>query len=61
MTHKTVTAEKRKNLGISDDLLRLSVGIEHIDDLISDVTTALKEAALAGSIENTSQNTEGLP
>ena len=33
MTHASVPLEKRKELGISDNLIRLSVGIEHIDDV----------------------------
>jgi len=33
MTHASVPLEKRQELGISDNLIRLSVGIEHIDDV----------------------------
>jgi cystathionine gamma-lyase len=41
MTHASVPAEKRKALGISDKLIRLSVGIEDIEDLIADLDQAL--------------------
>lgn len=41
MTHASVPAEKRKALGIEDGFIRLSVGIEHIDDLIADLNHAL--------------------
>lgn len=41
MTHASVPAEQRKNLGIEDGLIRLSVGIEHIDDLQADLQHAL--------------------
>jgi cystathionine gamma-lyase len=41
MTHASVPAEKRKALGISDQLIRLSVGIEDIEDLIGDLDQAL--------------------
>jgi cystathionine gamma-lyase len=41
MTHASVPAEKRKALGISDKLIRLSVGIEEPDDLIADLDQAL--------------------
>jgi cystathionine gamma-lyase len=41
MTHASVPTEKRKALGISDKLIRLSVGIEDVDDLISDLDQAL--------------------
>ncbi len=41
MTHASIPAENRKKLGIHDNLIRLSVGIEHIDDLINDLKNAL--------------------
>jgi cystathionine gamma-lyase len=41
MTHASVPAEKRKALGISDKLIRLSVGIEDVDDLTGDLDRAL--------------------
>ena len=41
MTHASVPAEARAELGISDTLIRLSVGIEHVDDLIADLDNAL--------------------
>ncbi len=40
MTHASVPANIRKDLGIHDNLIRLSVGIEHIDDLIADLDQA---------------------
>jgi len=42
MTHASVPADIRKNLGISDTLVRLSVGIEDLDDLIFDLEGSLK-------------------
>jgi len=45
MTHASVPPEERDKLGISDDLVRLSVGIEAIDDLIADLDKALSAAA----------------
>ncbi len=41
MTHASVPAEERAKLGISDTLIRLSVGIEAVDDLIEDLDQAL--------------------
>jgi cystathionine gamma-lyase len=41
MTHASVPAEIRKELGIDDGLIRISTGIEHIDDLIDDLDQAL--------------------
>ena len=37
MTHKSIPSEKRKAAGVSDSLIRLSVGIEEVEDLISDL------------------------
>eukprot|EP00362_Geleiidae_sp_MMETSP1317_P002416 CAMPEP_0201281316 /NCGR_PEP_ID=MMETSP1317-20130820/2337_1 /ASSEMBLY_ACC=CAM_ASM_000770 /TAXON_ID=187299 /ORGANISM="Undescribed Undescribed, Strain Undescribed" /LENGTH=58 /DNA_ID=CAMNT_0047590855 /DNA_START=1129 /DNA_END=1305 /DNA_ORIENTATION=- len=37
MTHQAIPLEKRKELRIDDNLVRLSVGIEDVDDLISDL------------------------
>lgn len=44
MTHASVPEEQRKTLGITDNLIRLSVGIENCDDLISDIDQALKKS-----------------
>jgi cystathionine beta-lyase/cystathionine gamma-synthase len=41
MTHGSLTPEQREALGITGDLLRLSVGIEEIEDLIADLAVAL--------------------
>ena len=41
MTHASIPAETRAGLGISDSLIRLSVGIEDCDDLIADLEQAL--------------------
>lgn len=42
MTHASIPAETRKALGIHDNLVRLSVGIENVDDLLKDLDRALK-------------------
>jgi cystathionine beta-lyase/cystathionine gamma-synthase len=42
MTHASVPKEQREALGISDSLVRLSVGIEDVRDLIDDLKTALE-------------------
>ncbi|WP_330946724.1 O-succinylhomoserine (thiol)-lyase [Thermomonas sp. LB-4] len=49
MTHAAMNAEARAAAGISDGLLRLSVGIEHIDDLLADLSDALARAQAAGA------------
>ncbi|GAB0089129.1 cystathionine gamma-lyase [Sergentomyia squamirostris] len=44
MTHASVPAEQRAKLGINDSLIRLSVGLENIEDLIEDLDQALVAA-----------------
>lgn len=41
MTHGSIPREERLKAGLNDGLIRLSVGIEHVDDLIDDLTHAL--------------------
>ena len=43
MTHASIPPEIREEIGISDGLVRLSVGIESLDDLIRDLEVALKD------------------
>jgi len=42
-THQRLTPEQRADLGIGDGLVRLSVGLEHIDDLLDDLLGALEK------------------
>lgn len=42
MTHASIPKEVREKVGITDNLIRLSVGIENVDDLISDLDNAIK-------------------
>jgi len=42
-THQRLTPEQRAELGIGDGLVRLSVGLEHVDDLLDDLTGALEK------------------
>lgn len=43
MTHASIPAERRAELGITDGLVRISVGIEDVEDLIQDLSHALDE------------------
>lgn len=43
-THRQLNAEELANAGVSEDLVRLSIGIEHIDDILADITQALEKA-----------------
>ena len=44
MTHVSMGAEAREKAGVTDQLLRLSVGVEHIDDLLEDLNNALDQS-----------------
>ena len=41
MTHASVPKDTRERLGIADGFIRVSVGVEHIDDLTADLAQAL--------------------
>jgi cystathionine beta-lyase len=41
MTHASIPKEEREKVGVTDNLIRLSVGIEHVDDLLADLEQAL--------------------
>ncbi len=43
MTHASVPKEEREKMGLTDSLVRFSVGIEDIEDLIADVKQALEK------------------
>jgi len=45
MTHAAIPREERLKVGLLDSLIRLSVGIEHVDDLIADLSNALDAIA----------------
>lgn len=40
-THRQLSAEELNKAGVSEDLVRISVGIEHVDDIIADISQAL--------------------
>jgi methionine-gamma-lyase len=42
MTHSGVPADVRQKIGILDSTIRLSIGIEHPDDLVADIAQALE-------------------
>jgi O-acetylhomoserine (thiol)-lyase len=55
-THSQLTTEQREMTGVTDDFIRLSVGLESIDDILADLDQALKSAA-----EGTTSETTGPP
>ncbi len=42
MTHADVPAEAKLRLGVTEGLVRLSVGVEHFDDILADLGQALE-------------------
>ena len=40
-THRQMSAEEQEKAGVNPEMIRLSVGIEHIDDILSDLDQAL--------------------
>jgi O-acetylhomoserine (thiol)-lyase len=43
-THRQLNPEELKSAGVSEDMVRISVGIEHIEDIIADIDQALKKS-----------------
>src|SRR5205085_4327824 len=59
MTHASMRGEARAAAGIPDSLARLSVGIEHADDRVSDVLRALEQSASAARQLQTPRDARG--
>lgn len=51
MTHSVIPREERLWMNISDGLIRLSIGLEHVEDIIEDLSQALTQVATKHSIE----------
>ena len=54
MTHSPYTPEERANAGISDSLIRISVGLENVEDIIADLSQALAKVNVRDSSNITS-------
>ncbi|KAG5985757.1 Sulfhydrylase fub7, partial [Claviceps lovelessii] len=46
-THEQLSDDEKTSSGVTEDLIRISVGIEHIDDIIADFEQSFKAAAAA--------------
>ena len=53
-THEQLTAQEQEDSGVTDDMIRISVGTEHIDDIIHDF-----EQSFAASAAATTKGEEG--
>ena len=40
-THRQMSAEEQRNAGVRPEMIRLSIGIEHVNDIIEDIDQAL--------------------
>jgi O-succinylhomoserine sulfhydrylase len=43
-THSKLSVEERKAMGITDEMIRVSVGLEHIDDILDDFDQAIRKS-----------------
>jgi len=43
-THRQLTTEQREAAGVGDGVVRLSIGLEHAEDIIEDLRAALEQA-----------------
>jgi len=57
-THEQLTDEEKTNSGVTEDLIRISVGIEHIDDIIADFEQSFKSAATKPEEKPASENAQ---
>lgn len=55
-SHAMIDPEQRKKMGVTDQMIRLSVGIEHVDDLIADLEKALAVRKDKGERETTTKH-----
>ncbi len=51
MTHKSIPADQRRNAGVADSLVRLSIGLEDVEDLINDIAQALDKVAINSIVQ----------
>ncbi|HTE24361.1 trans-sulfuration enzyme family protein [Flavitalea sp.] len=56
MTHKSIPTERRRAAGVADSLIRLSVGLEDVDDLIADLDKSLKKIKINTSLGDSSES-----
>jgi O-acetylhomoserine (thiol)-lyase len=49
-THRQMSAEEQRKAGVTPEMIRLSVGIEHISDIVEDLSQALDAASAQASV-----------
>jgi O-acetylhomoserine (thiol)-lyase len=50
-THRQMTAEEQRRGGITPEMIRMSIGIEHIDDILEDISQALAASQAGHAIK----------
>ena len=60
-THRQMSAEEQRKAGVTPGMIRLSIGIEHVDDIIADLDQALECAAVRHAVSLAKNGDRGLP
>jgi O-acetylhomoserine (thiol)-lyase len=60
-THRQMSVEEQRKAGVTPEMIRLSIGIEHADDIIADLDQALETAAAEGRRDVRESCNHGLP
>lgn len=60
-THEQLSNEEKTNSGVTEDLIRISVGIEHIDDIIADFKQSFEASKAGAKGEDHPENAEKKP
>ena len=56
-THRQMSAEEQRSAGVMPEMIRLSIGIEHIDDILADLSQALDATSIATAVNATKTST----
>lgn len=57
-THQQLSEDERKAAGVTDDLVRISIGTEHIDDIIADFEQSFAKSATKPDAKGAPENAE---
>jgi O-acetylhomoserine/O-acetylserine sulfhydrylase len=60
-THEQLSDEEKTNSGVTEDLIRISVGIEHIDDIIADFEQSFEASKADPKGEDHPENADKKP
>jgi O-acetylhomoserine (thiol)-lyase len=58
-THRQMSAEEQQRAGVAPEMIRLSIGIEHADDIIADLDQALERAVRRAQAQIAEDNHHG--